>query len=167
MKHLRTTLLFIGLVLVLAAANLNIASKARVIQHGQTVLLELRPVDPRSLIQGDYMQLRYARRAFPSRVTEPTWPYRGAVVLQLDDNHVGTYTRLDDGSPLADDEVRIRYHSTTPWGDLRYGAEAYYFQEGKAEVYEDARYGVLRVDASGTSVLAGLADDEHRLIQPE
>lgn len=55
----------------------------------------------------------------------------------------------------------------TSWGELRYGAEAFHFQEGKAEVYQEARYGVLRIDASGTSVLAGLADNDHRLIQPE
>ncbi|MGB5261269.1 MAG: GDYXXLXY domain-containing protein [Gammaproteobacteria bacterium] len=167
MKHLRTILLIAGLVLVLAATNFNIAGKARVIQYGRPVLLELRPADPRSLIQGDYMQLRYASRAFPSRETAMTWPHRGIVVLRLDDHRVGTYARQDDGLPLADDEVRLRYRSMTSWGELRYGAEAFYFQEGKAEVYQEARYGVLRVDPSGTSVLAGLADDDHLLIQPE
>ena len=167
MKYLRTILLFAGLVLVLAATNLNIASKERVIQHGRPVLLELRPADPRSLIQGDYMALRYASRAFPSRETAMTWSHSGTVVLQLDNNHVGTYARQDDGSPLADNEVRLGYRSMTSWGELRYGAEAFYFQEGKAELYQEARYGVLRVDASGTSVLTGLADGDHRLIQPE
>ena len=167
MKRLRTTLLFAGLVLVLAATNLNIAGKARVIQHGRPVLLKLRPVDPRSLIQGDYMQLRYASNAFPSHETAMTWPHRGTVVLQLDDHQVGTYARQDNGSPLTDDEVRLHYRSVTSQGELRYGAEAFYFQEGKAGVYQDARYGVLRIDASGTSVLAGLADNDHQLIQPE
>jgi uncharacterized membrane-anchored protein len=167
MKHLRTALLFAGLVLVLAATNHNIAGKARVIQHGRPILLKLRPVDPRSLIQGDYMQLRYANQAFPSRETAMTWPLRGTVVLQLDDHQVGTYVRQDDGSTLADDEVRLHYRSMTSLGELRYGAEAFYFQEGKVELYQEARFGVLRVDASGTSVLAGLADNDHRLIQPE
>ena len=115
MKHLRTILLFAGLVLVLAATNLNIVGKARVIQHGRPVLLELRPVDPRSLIQGDYMQLRYASKAFPSRDTATTWPRKGTVVLQLDDHQVGTYARQDDGSQLADNEVRLQYRYMTLW----------------------------------------------------
>ena len=49
-----------AVVLVLAAVNWKIAAKERIKTHGEIVLLDLAPVDPRSLMQGDYMALRFA-----------------------------------------------------------------------------------------------------------
>ena len=34
----------------------------------------------------------------------------------------------------------------------------YFFQEGKARIYSEAKYGELKVDESGASVLVGLRD---------
>jgi uncharacterized membrane-anchored protein len=45
---------------------------------------------------------------------------------------------------------------------VRVGSDAFHFQEGNAARYQRARYGELRVDAEGTSVLVGLRD-EHRV----
>lgn len=55
----RQPLLMLGLVLCLGLANYDVWSKERVLRDGQAVVLELAPVDPRSLMQGDYMVLRY------------------------------------------------------------------------------------------------------------
>jgi uncharacterized membrane-anchored protein len=56
-------------VAALTAVNFSIAAKERLLAHGRIVVLELAPVDPRSLMQGDYMQLNY-RVAEKSRVAE-------------------------------------------------------------------------------------------------
>ena len=42
-----------GLLLVLAAVNYSIYGKEEIVRSGETVYLELAPVDPRSLMQGD------------------------------------------------------------------------------------------------------------------
>src|SRR5205807_976804 len=39
---------------------LLVVEKERLLAEGAPILLELRPRDPRSLMQGDYMELRYA-----------------------------------------------------------------------------------------------------------
>jgi uncharacterized membrane-anchored protein len=91
-------------------------------------------------------------------------PHKGSYILKLDANGVGSFARLDDGSPLTGDEHRLRYKTVHWTGDLAIGAESFFFQEGQAEVYEDARYGVLRVDEKGRSVLVGLADENFELI---
>ncbi|MDE8355606.1 GDYXXLXY domain-containing protein, partial [Klebsiella pneumoniae] len=54
----RGALIALGLVLALAVVNLAIVSCERLLAEGEVVLLELAPVDPRSLMQGDYMSLR-------------------------------------------------------------------------------------------------------------
>lgn len=48
---------------------------------------------------------------------------------------------------------------------LAVGAESFFFQEGKGDLFEKAKYGGLRVDQKGNSVLIGLYDDELKLIE--
>jgi uncharacterized membrane-anchored protein len=166
MTRLRNIVVLIGLAAALAGAGLTIRAKEQILADGRTVLLELAPVDPRSLIQGDYMALRYAPKLLPEAPGEAL-PATGAAVLVLDERNVAAFRRLDGGEPLGPDEVRLRYRSLLPDGDVRYGADSYFFEEGRVEAYQAARYGVLKVDAAGNSVLIGLADAEGRIIRPE
>ncbi len=166
MKRLSAWLVILGIALVLGVANYTILDKERVRTAGRIVLLELRPVDPRSLIQGDYMMLRYSQSTFPSPTTMAELPRRGTVILSLDADNVGSFVRLDDGSPLAANEIRLDYRTILETGELGIGAESFFFQEGQADAYAEARFGVLRVADDGASVLVGLADEQHRLIEP-
>jgi uncharacterized membrane-anchored protein len=166
MMLLRQALVVAGLVLVLTVVALDIRHKEATLAEGRLVLLELQPVDPRSLIQGDYMDLRYSRRALPPPETVAALPSRGRVVLALDADGVGTFARLDDGSPLAEGEVRIGYRRQAQEEDLRLGSESFFFQEGDAPVYAVARFGMLRVDAEGRSILVGLAGADHHPLAP-
>ncbi|WP_341649050.1 GDYXXLXY domain-containing protein [Thauera humireducens] len=49
-----------ALALVLGVALKAIHDREQTLAHGQVVLVQLAPVDPRSLMQGDYMALRFA-----------------------------------------------------------------------------------------------------------
>ena len=156
----------LGLVVVLAATNYTIWQRQQVVDMGQAVLLDLRPVDPRSLIQGDYMVLRYAQTVFPPRGQRQQLESRGTFVVKLDGNNVAVFSRFDDGSALGQREVRLKYKQINLSGEIRLGAESFFFQEGQAEVYNAARYGVLHVDEEGNSVLVGLADDNWQMMGP-
>jgi uncharacterized membrane-anchored protein len=167
MKLIRAGLILGGLLLVLGAVNLDILRKEDTIANGRLVLLELRPVDPRSLIQGDYMLLRYGSAAFPPAESIPSLPPRGTLILKLDETGIARFERLDDGATLAAAEVRLDYKSRMRDGELRLGAESYLFQEGDAGVFATARFAMLRVDDDGNSVLVGLAgEDRRRLDRP-
>ena len=163
MKRVGTWLVIAGLLLVLGVANYNFWNKEQLLESGRQVMLELRPVDPRSLMQGDYMILRYSADTFPDTETMKSLPRTGTIVISVDANGVGKFARLDDGTALAQDETRLKYKYRIKSGELRLGAESYFFQEGHADVYANAKYGVLRVDESGASVLVGMAD-QNRLI---
>ena len=84
MKKARVAIALAGLALILALTNWDIAQKRKVIADGRVLLLELRPVDPRSLFQGDYMALALADATMPDSATIATLPYRGTVILSLD-----------------------------------------------------------------------------------
>jgi uncharacterized membrane-anchored protein len=163
----REVLVIVGLVLAIGVPTYAIVQKERVLSAGTTMLLELAPVDPRSLIQGDYMRLDYAitsdwrsGRSMPAERAR-TWPRDGHIVVTLDSAGVARFVRRHEaGIPLAGGERLLQYRRRG--GRVRVGTDAFYFQEGQARRYEGARYGELRVDASGGSVLVGLRDRNGR-----
>lgn len=166
MSRHATWLVLAGMVLVIGAANYTIRDRQQVVDNGQPILLKLRPVDPRSLMQGDYMVLRYSAEVFPDAAQATNLPKRGAFIVKLDPDNVATYSRLDDGGPLTPAEVRLKYKLLDQYGSIRLGAESFFFEEGQASVYGGADYGVLHVDTAGNSVLVGLADEHRALIRP-
>jgi uncharacterized membrane-anchored protein len=153
---MRGALVIGGLVLVLVVPNALVLHKERLLADGTPVLLELAPVDPRSLIQGDYMRLDYAitRQIADS---QRRWPATGEIVIALDENGVARFVRRHDGrTPLDSREHLLTYRRRG--GGVRVGTDAFHFQEGQAQRYQGARYGEVRVSPSGTSVLVGLRD---------
>jgi uncharacterized membrane-anchored protein len=144
---------------VLAVANLGIWQKERLIASGQPVFVELAPVDPRSLMQGDYMALAFRLPAdVETRVEGLASAQRPFVVARRDAQGIATLLRADDGQPLADGELRIEL---TP-KDSRWVlvTDAWFFKEGEAERWARARYGEFRVDSSGKALLVGLRGDK-------
>ena len=55
MKKYSSILIIANLVLLLVYFNWSVYQKEQTLKEGQLVLLQLAPVDPRSLMQGDYM----------------------------------------------------------------------------------------------------------------
>jgi uncharacterized membrane-anchored protein len=136
---------------MLAIVNWSIASRERLLADGRTVFLELAPVDPRSMMQGDYMALRFA----VEREIDLSQP-GGRLVAKVDARSVATFARRDDGSPIAADEIRIRYRVRN--GTVKFATNAFFFEEGTADRYDSARYGEFKVDADGELLLTGLRD---------
>lgn len=165
MNRLSTWLVLLGAVLVLTVANYTIWQRQQVVDNGQPILLELRPVDPRSLIQGDFMALAYADSVFPPSAMRPELPGRGSFIVSLDARNMATFARLDDGSQPGPAEARIKYKLVDRFGGIKLGAESFFFEEGQAAIYSNAEYGLLHVDEVGNSVLVGLADENGTLIQ--
>jgi uncharacterized membrane-anchored protein len=157
---MRRALVVAGLALVLVVPNAFVLRTERLLASGTPVLLELAPVDPRSLIQGDYMRLDYAitRQIADS---QQRWPRTGQIVVALDADGVARFVRRHDGqTPLAPREHLLTYRRRR--GGIRVGTNAFHFQEGRARRYQAARYGELRVAPSGTSVLVGLRDSTRK-----
>jgi uncharacterized membrane-anchored protein len=147
------------LLLILALVNWQIAAKERVLRDGELLLLELAPVDPRSLMQGDYMRLDYAIAR--DLEVQQDWPRDGQIVVANDGEGVARFVRrYEPGGPLGAAEHLLRYRRRS--GRVRIGTNAFFFQEGQADRYAGARYGELRVDAAGEGLLIGLRDRERQ-----
>ncbi len=147
--------------LVIATVNVLIVKKEHTLAHGRSMLLRLAPADPRSLMQGDYMILRYA---IAGEISEAQLADKGCIVVSLDKNNVARFVRVHEGESLAAGERLLLYRNR---GGLRLGAESFMFQEGDAELYSKARYGELKVDESGASVLVGLRGEDFKALGKE
>ncbi|HEY8907533.1 MAG TPA: GDYXXLXY domain-containing protein [Rhodoferax sp.] len=155
-------LTLLGALLVLGAVNVAIYGKERIKSSGEVVYLKLAPVDPRSLMQGDYMALHFALvqeleksleqsqsgAVPPPREGEVRW---ASVTLAAD--HVASLT---DTAPASALKLRYRIRGGQVW----LGTNAFFSQEGDAQRFSSARYGEFRVDrSSGEAVLVGLRDE--------
>lgn len=157
----RNAFILLNLVGLLLFFNFSVFQKEDILKEGKLVLLELAPVDPRSLMQGDYMMLNYA--IAPISYNDSI-PKRGYYVVKIDKEGVARFQRQQkDKTPLENNELLIKY-TRTQW-QSHIGAESSFFQEGHAERYESAKYGGLRIDENGNSVLIGLFDEKRRLIK--
>lgn len=155
-------IILLNLLLLVGYMMWAVWQKEKTIREGRFVLLELVPVDPRSLMQGDYMRLGYGIRLEGYDADEGI-PEQGIVIVEMDSCRVGYKFRLEKQpqSP-GEKEVRLKYRNTS--GVFTIGAESYFFQEGQDSVYVQARYGGMRVDEKGNSVLIGLYDGNRKLI---
>lgn len=149
---IRRILFWCGLALVVTVVNWQIAAKQAILDQGTAMLVPLRPVDPRSLMQGDYMRLAYAD-PIPDSLTVPE---RGVLVVDMPDGVI-RFRRLDDGTALAAGEYRLAYRRSG--SATEFAADSFLFQEGQADRYAKARYAVLKVAADGTALLSSLADE--------
>ncbi|TFH88484.1 hypothetical protein EQG41_01210 [Billgrantia azerbaijanica] len=156
----------VATLVILAAVNWAIWEKERHLAEGEVVYLALAPVDPRSLMQGDYMALNFAvgnriRAALRERErgNETANAVNGRVVVSLDERRVAHFQRLESGEEdLADSEMRLRYRLRN--GRVKFATDAFFFQEGQAERYAAARYGRFRVNDEGEPLLVSLHDDD-------
>jgi uncharacterized membrane-anchored protein len=155
---MRSVVAAVTCALALILVNVSIAQKERLLAQGRVVYLELAPVDPRSLMQGDYQALGY-RIADDARSNglisgDRASRANGRIVGALDARSIASFRRLDNGQLLAADEIALRYRVR---GDqVKFATNGFFFQEGDAELYRTAKYGEFRVAEEGDLLLTGL-----------
>ena len=152
----RTIVLVVTVATVLLAINVEIAGKERIVRNGETVLLRIAPRDPRSLLQGDYMALRYTMAGVVAREARTSGMNDGFAVIELGELNEAKFVSLYKDQPLQDGQHLLRYRKR---GDsVRLASDAYFFEEGSGQEYGGARFGEIRINTSGDAVLIGLRD---------
>lgn len=169
----RVPVLALVLLAVLAVANWTIQQRERVLQEGQEVVLELAPVDPRSLMQGDYMVLRYAVatevEAFlvgPDAQAEVLKAEGQGVLWLAPDaqgvHHLRRIETLAQAQAETAPEGGIKLFFRLRDGQVWIVTDAWFFPEGQADHYQQARYGLFKVDGKGQGLLVDLLDEQRQ-----
>ena len=154
----RIIVLAFTVAIVLLVINVEIAGKEQIVRNGTTVLLRIAPRDPRSLLQGDYMALRYTMAGAVASEAEQFKMNDGIAVIELGELNEARFVSLYKDQQLQDRQHLLRYRKR---GDsVRLASDAYFFEEGSGQEYRAARFGEIRINTNGDAVLIGLRDAE-------
>jgi uncharacterized membrane-anchored protein len=152
----RTRLIVMGVMtaVILGFVNVEISSKERIISEGTTILLRIAPRDPRSLLQGDYMALRYSMVGAVASAADTAQVTDGRAIVELGEYDEASFVAIYGGQQLEQGQHLLRFRKRGE--SVRLASDAYFFEEGQWDVYSGARFGELRVNADGEAVLIGL-----------
>lgn len=166
--QLRKMGLLIVLVIILQFGFLGYqtASSERLLATGSVVKLELQPIDPRSMLQGDYVQLSYTISQLPDEIDRELddQSFRGRIQIVLSKNEQGLheFNRIySDGEPLKSSEIVINgKRDTYSWNNqIDYGIENYFVAEGTGlEVERNAHFAYVRIGNNGNAILERLSE---------
>lgn len=145
---------------ILAVLNFSIWRNEDLLENGELVYFELAPLDPRSLIQGDFMRLNYRIDGIESEENAAT------AILTLNDRRIAEKASPDHPDDLKPGEIRMNWHRDHR-GRLQIRPDTFLFQEGEADRYAQAKYAKFRVAPDGRALLTGLADENLKPILPE
>ena len=155
----KLVILFAGLG-VLALVNYSIFQKEQLLAKGRVVYLQLAPIDPRSMMQGDYMALRFKLEM------EVPWTENlrdQMAVVTLDDRGVAHFERFEEGDHNPELlVVRVRVRD----GRVQIGADSFFFQEGDSKYYDNAKYGEVRLGKNGDVIIVALCDEDLKRLGP-
>ncbi|MBD3920588.1 GDYXXLXY domain-containing protein [Paenibacillus sp. PR3] len=158
-------LLIVVVALQLGFISYQVAVSEYALRSGTPIKLEIAPIDPRSMLQGDYVTVSYTiSTPAPSAKIEleETTAHNVKVVLKSDANGVFQFSRLyKKEESIGSNEVIIngRWDGWDSWGTIHYGIETYFVPEGTgADVQRDARYAYARVSRSGNAILERLSN---------
>jgi len=157
--------------------------RVHLLSGGREVVLEVVPVDPRSLFRGDYVILNYGISVLKTPRGAET-PARGTdVYVTLQKSETGAWdvvrsstTRPDTAAP---DQVvlkgRVSFVSAAgadvpAWARVRYGIESFFVPEGKGReleqlVREKKLSALIAVDEAGNGGIKGLVVDGKRVYE--
>jgi len=150
-----------ALFLILIIVNWSIATKETHLGEGKIIYLKLAPVDPRSLMQGDYMALRFdlSREVSTAlhQFDDDLKPSSGFVLATLDDKLVATFKSIYSNQKLNKNEILLQFRVRNE--KVKFATNAFFFQEGHAQYYESAQFGQFRVNGDGELLLVAMFDE--------
>lgn len=179
--YLPVSLIALTIVIVLGLSNFKIGEYEHVLESGETVILELAPVDPRSLMQGDYMELRFAITDDIEHATrgqydqdrgynvEMAYSSKGFALLRKDERGVAQLCRLSEHVPedfgACTPGIMMPYKRHTYWPFISLPSQQYFFAEGAEPYFAQARFGEFKVTKDGVALLVGLRDKDLQPMQ--
>ena len=123
---------------------------------GKTYLIKCEPVDPRDLLSGDYISLRYDISTLPERFQE------------LDYKNEDVYITLQPSGPVWEVQHVGKVPPTRgmPYlkgqgngREIKYGIERYYVPEGKGKNVPNNLYSQIAIQPGGVAQLKKLYSD--------
>lgn len=157
------------------------------LKHSQSIYVRLQPVDPRSILQGDYMRLNYQLYFAPQNsmlentdqqntnqqnINQEDHIFSGHYFDQIIQNKssIVTYVELDPQrrvihtsfEPLKNVQIQrlVLQNPNNRYTMLYPASKSFLFAEGLAECYQQAEYAEFKVDEQGNAILNALKGNQ-------
>ncbi len=150
-------LIALGAAATAGIAGVTVREAETVLREGRIIFIALRPVDPRSLVQGDYMAIAFDTDHLPASNTGG----ETRAIADVDSRGVATLQRISaPGETVSPEQVIVKLRRKS--GRWFVGSDAWFFEEGHGKDFVGAKFGQFRVGADGRLFLTGLADQNLR-----
>ena len=179
----------IGTSVLVGVPGWMILDRAAILRDGAEIVLKTAPVDPRDLMRGDYVRLRYEEISnvdgslFEGELPADEGPVRFWLTLHSGEDGLAVVKAVSVEKPVnpAPGEILLR-SKPTRWSrlassqalagrlSLSFGIERYYVPEGEGLAIEDARNEqrttvALRISDKGEAQIARLMIDGKALYE--
>nr|WP_286675955.1 GDYXXLXY domain-containing protein [Rossellomorea vietnamensis] len=145
----------------------QVYSNETLLQNGETVILELQPVDPRSLLQGDYVELNYSISQLEDTSIDDNGPV--TIVLRKNPQGIHEYSgvykfngKWNASYESKPGDVLLNGKVTSSWDNsarVTYGIEHFFIPEGTGlDVEGKVKTAMVKVSDKGDGILVRLRD---------
>lgn len=152
----KAVLFVVAVLLQCVLLVLMVADRMQILREGTEVTLQTQPVDPRDLLRGDYVVLRYEISQLPAGALagQPTAARNPVVFVKLAPNANGLYEAVSvHAAPVTVMAPEILIRGRLAYGascdsprrtfcdklTIKYGLESYFVPEGEGRKLEQAR----------------------------
>lgn len=155
MKTRQNYLLLFAFAVVFIFMNMQIFQKESIKNDGEVIYFKLAPVDPRAFMLGDYMALN-----FEHNLRNYSDENMQTFIVTLNDQKVVIDAEPYQGTTVKDNQRLFKIQD-----QLR--PDRFYFQEGHAQSYEEAKYGLFRYVSPSQFLLDDMTDETLAIIIPQ
>ena len=155
MKTKQNYLLLFAFAVVFIFMNVQIFQKESIKNDGEVIYFKLAPVDPRAFMLGDYMALN-----FEHNLRNYSDENMQTFIVTLNDQKVVIDAEPYQGTTVNDNQRLFKIQD-----QLR--PDRFYFQEGHAKSYEEAKYGLFRYVSPSQFLLDDMTDETLAIIIPQ
>ena len=166
---MRSKIMIIFLIFILVVLNLILYDSEQTSTKGETFFLKLESSKTEVLpVYGNSIGLAYEINGnYSQELYSDMQSGLGQIVILIDESDEGQFVRFYDGKGLSANEVLIRYQKEEEKDYIHLLPRSFFFQEGHAKYYHQAKYGVFKRDLGDNSLnLIALADENKKIIVP-
>lgn len=158
---MKKILVVLNLLLLMIAFGYSVVKEERNLKQ-KTFYIKTAPIDPRSLIQGDYMILNYD--ITESARGEARNLRKGYIRVRLNNLKAAEFMKVSkEYLPSSDNELSIQFHQNDSTIDI--GVNSYLFQEGAGNRFQRAQYAEVIELKNGKLRLKHLLDKDFNIIK--
>ncbi|WP_078548902.1 GDYXXLXY domain-containing protein [Litchfieldia alkalitelluris] len=149
------------IIIQVSVLGYQVTSNELLLKNGKEITLKLAPVDPRSLLQGDYVQLGYEVGGIDNIEELPSGT-RVYVILKEDNKGIYQRTKLittkinPKDYPLEENEVLLA-GNYNGYDTIIFGIESYFVKEGTGlEIERTVEFAKVAVSKKGDAILQSI-----------